>query len=196
MSVKTSQSLLQEAKHDPQSEAWFQLNSIYDPLISGWIVRAGVEESEVGDITQEVLQTLAQDLSKFEHNGRVGAFRNWLKTITIHRCRRYWDKKKKRSNDQSLNSNAGIHVLNELEDPCSDFSVLWDKEHDDFVFEKILELIRNEFEPQVFEIFVRNTIEGDSPKLLASQFGITIGNIYKIKSVSYTHLTLPTIYSV
>ena len=49
------------------------------------------------------------------------------------------------------------------------------------MFEKILELIRNEFEPQVFEIFVRNTIEGDSPKLLASQFGITIGNIYKIK---------------
>lgn len=182
MHAKTSKSLLQKAKHDPSSEAWFQLNSIYNPLIAGWIARAGVEESDVGDITQEVMQTLAQELRKFEHNGRIGAFRNWLKTITINRCRRYWDSKKRQlPASKLLNEDSALKILNELEDPSSRVSMLWESEHDNYVLERIMQLIQNEFDQKDFNVFVRNSVNGESPKTIAEEFGISVGNVYKIK---------------
>lgn len=181
-SVETSKSLLQSAKHDPTSAAWFQLHKIYDPLIAGWVVRAGVEESEVGDITQEVLTAVSQELPNFDHNGRVGAFRSWLKLITVNRCRRYWDKKKRQVPIETGGQIAsGIGVLNELEDPRSDVSQLWDSEHDSYVFENLLNLIRSEFDAQVFDVFVRNTINGDSPKVISEELGLTVSRVYKMK---------------
>lgn len=177
--MNTSKSLLKRAKEDPRSEAWYVLSSIYDPLISGWIARFGVEESEVGDVTQEVMQTVVQELANFKHNGRIGAFRAWLKVIAINRCRRYWKNKQKQV--PTFNPEHGIKMLNQLEDPSSDVADLWDTEHDDYVFKKILQLIRREFEPQAVNVFIRNTIENESPQAIAEDLGLTVGKIYKIK---------------
>ena len=165
-----SQSLLQKAKLDPHSEAWSRLNRIYEPLIAGWIVRAGIAKSEVGDITQDVMQALFQDLPNFNHNGRVGAFRKWLKLISINRCRRYWDKKKREvSTKMPVESESSIGFLNSLEDPNSDNSLLWDKEHDNYILDKMIELVRAEFEKRDFDVFLRNAIEGQAAKELSKE---------------------------
>lgn len=180
--MNTSKSLLETAKRDLDSEAWFKLHRIYDPLIAGWIVRSGVDEAEVSDITQEVLTTVSQELPRFEHNGRVGAFRNWLKLITINRCRRYWDSKKKQvRTERSLDTDSGIMLLNQLEDPNSDVSQLWDTEHDSYVFEKLVELIRSEFDEKVYEVFVRNTLQDEAPKSIGEDLGFSVNAIYKMK---------------
>ena len=177
--MDTSRSLLQKAKDDPKSDAWFELISIYEPLITGWIVRAGVVQSEVGDISQEVFQTMLSELEAFEHNGRTGAFRNWLKITTINRCRRYWEAKKRWA---GLSGNDdGTEVLNQLADPDSELSRTWDNEHDHYVIERILKLVEREFAPKIFEIFVRNSLKGESPELLAREYEIPVGQVYKIK---------------
>ena len=174
--MDTSKSLLQKAKDDPKSDAWFELISIYEPLITGWIVRAGVEQSEVGDISQEVFQTMLRELGAFEHNGRTGAFRNWLKVTTINRCRRYWESKKRRAG-----TNDGTDMLNQLADSNSELSKIWDNEHDHYVIQRILKLVEREFDPKSFEVFVRNAIKGELPELLASEYEIAVGQVYKIK---------------
>ena len=180
--MKTSKSLLQRAKDDPKSDAWFVLSSIYDPLISGWIARVGVDESDVGDVSQEVLQTVAQELGKFEHNGRIGAFLNWLKKITINRCRRYWDNKKKQVPTlNSQNSEMGFKVLQELQDPKSDATTLWETEHDNYIFKKIVGLVQKEFEPEIFDVFYRNTINNEPPKSISEELDISVGQVYKMK---------------
>ena len=177
--MDTSKSLLERAKDDPKSDAWFKLISIYEPLIAGWIVRAGVEQSEVGDISQEVFQTMSHELGAFEHNGRTGAFRNWLKTTTINRCRRYWESKKRRARlSGTIN---GPDVLNQLADPNSELSKTWDDEHDHYVIDRILKLVEREFDPKSFEVFVRNALKAESPELLAREYEISVGQVYKIK---------------
>jgi len=178
MPDSTNHSLLKKAKLDQSSEAWFQLNGIYEPLIAGWIARAGVGESDVGDIAQDVMLALAQDITKFDHNGRVGAFRRWLKLITVNRCRRYWDN----SNRQlPTNKPLGAAVLDGLEDPNSNISKLWDQEHDTYVLGKLIQLVEKEFNKQDYDVFRRNAIEGESVKVISSELGISVGNIYKIK---------------
>lgn len=177
--MDTSKSLLEKAKDDPKSDAWFELIRIYEPLIAGWIVRAGVEQSEVGDISQEVFQALSRELAAFEHNGRTGAFRNWLKITTVNRCRRYWDSKKRRS--ELSGTIDGPDVLNQLADPNSELSKTWDNEHDHYVIDRILKMIEREFDRMSFEVFVRNVLKAESPELLAREYEIPVGQVYKIK---------------
>lgn len=189
MSNHTRQSLLQRAKLDPSSEAWFQLVEIYEPLTAGWVMRAGVSDSDVGDITQEVMLVLAQEIGNFDHNGRLGAFRRWLKLITINRCRRYWDKNKRHvTGSSSLDGDSAVAFLQDLEDPSSDISRLWDKEHDAYVLERMVQLVQREFDDRDYDVFLRNTVQGESAKAISSEFGITVGTVYKIKFRVLTRL--------
>lgn len=178
--MDTNNSLLELAKESAQSEAWFSLFNIYEPLIAGWISRSGVEESSVGDLTQEVLHVVATELPKFEHNGRKGAFRSWLKMISINRCRRFWDARK-RQVESIQTDTAGRNVLDQLEDPESELSQQWEFEHDQFVLRRMLELTRKEFDDQSFMVFTRNAINGESAQAIARDIGISVGQIYKIK---------------
>lgn len=36
------------------------------------------------DITQDVLSVLVRRIGSFHHNGRLGAFRNWLRSTTVN----------------------------------------------------------------------------------------------------------------
>ena len=187
--METDRSLLEKAKSSPSSEAWFTLTTIYEPLIAGWVVRAGVEPREIGDITQEVFKALLTELPKFEHNGNTGAFRNWLKTTTIFRCRRYWDSKKKQVPLTSAGeSDPEAQFLNQLEDPKSELSQRWNEEHDKYVISKILELVANEFDAKTYEIFQRNSLQGESPQAIAEDLGIDVAQVYKSKFKVLTKL--------
>lgn len=180
--MSTSKSLLQHAQADPESEAWFKLFSIYEPLIVGWIARSGIRESDIGDVSQEVLQALANSIGEFEHNGRAGAFRNWLKTMTANRCRRYWDWKKRQLPLADANKlDSSFTVLDHIADPKSELSKLWDEEHDQFVMRKALELVKHEFDETTYRIFVRYGLNGEQAKDLAEEFGVSAGQVYKAK---------------
>ncbi len=180
--MDTSKSLLFRAKGDRNSEAWLRLISIYDPLISGWLRRGGVETRDVSDVSQDVFCKVSSELQNFDHYGRVGSFRNWLKKITINCCRRYWeDKNRQVPTTKSLHLDPEFNLLNELEDPKSELSQLWDQEHDRYVFDRILQLIKNEFEERTLDVFVRNIVKGESPKDISDDLGISTGLVYKLK---------------
>lgn len=179
---ETSKSLLQKAGSDPQSEAWFRLFVIYEPLISGWVLRSGINQSEVADVTQEVLKAVSTDLRKFEHNGNIGAFRNWLKKITINRCRRHWDAQKRKVNlEDNENRESGISVLEQLEDPRSELTALWELEHDRYTAERILQLVKKDFGPTTIEIFTRNVLHEEPAQVIAHDLDIPVARVYKAK---------------
>ncbi len=177
--MKTSKSMLIRARESPDSEAWFKIISIYAPLIAGWLRRSGVSDTEVSDITQDVLYAVARELPRFEHNGRLGAFRNWLKTITVFRCRRHWEKQKR---NLPITDSDGLDlVLRELEDPNSDLSLQWDREHDSFVLDRILKLIEPEFDPVTMKVFRRSAVLGQTAKEISADIDISAGQVYKYK---------------
>ena len=127
------------------------------------------------------MQTLAQKLGNFNHNGQVGAFRKWLKLITINRCRRYWDAKKREVSTRQPDNETPNKFLDDLEDSSSDMSQLWNKEHDSYVLQQMLQLVRKEFDKRDYDVFLRNTIDGESAKKVSDEFGINISQVYKIK---------------
>src|SRR5215475_5216400 len=85
----TRQSLLLRAQSGEEN-AWKDLTDLYRPLIIAWLNRQGVPARDLDDLSQDILLRVVQHLPTFEHSGRRGAFRAWLRTIVGSRTCDYW----------------------------------------------------------------------------------------------------------
>src|SRR5436305_915680 len=87
---ETSHSLLERLRSQPDSMGWRRLVELYTPLIRAWMRRHDIPAHDADDLLQEVLSAVVRDLPHFDHDGRCGALRRWLRTITLNRLRNYW----------------------------------------------------------------------------------------------------------
>jgi RNA polymerase sigma-70 factor (ECF subfamily) len=175
----TSRSLLFRARqgHEP---AWQRIVSLYRPLIHGYLLRQGVRPQEADDLTQDVLAVLVRELPRFEHGGRTGAFRSWLRQITVNRAREFW-----RAGKCRAAAVGGSDFLQQVEQLADDDSVLtrtWDEEHDRHVLRHLLSLMEDEFGPELVRAFHRLTFEGAPAREVAAELGMSVGAVYTAKS--------------
>lgn len=175
----TSASLLERARDAADADAWRRLVDLYTPLIRGWLHRQGVRHPNLEDLTQEVLAVLVRELPNFEYSRRPGAFRHWLRTVTVNRLRAFWRAEQTRTAAVGANLD---HVLAELEDPHSAPSRLWDEEHDRHVLHRLLELIEPEFTPPTWEAFRRLVLQGQSAAAVAEALSLSVNAVLIAKS--------------
>jgi RNA polymerase sigma-70 factor (ECF subfamily) len=175
----TSASLLARVRANPQSPDWQHLVQLYEPLIHGWLGRQNVLGQDADDVAQEVLTVVVRRLPDFEHNQRTGAFRTWLKSITINCVRDHWRAKKHRpiQGDSDLQS-----WLSQLEDPASDQSRQWDQEHDRHVTRHLLNRLKDEFETKTWQAFSRVALDGVPAAQAAAELGLTSNAVFIAKS--------------
>jgi RNA polymerase sigma-70 factor (ECF subfamily) len=177
---QTSQSLLDRARDRGDAASWRKLTDIYSPLIRWWIAPHVAQREDADDLVQEVLATLVDQLPEFQHNQRTGAFRAWLRSITVHRLRRYW---RSRGNScQATGGDAVLQVLLQLEDPRSLQSRAWDDEHDRHVARALLEMIRLEFQFSTWRAFELQVRDGRAPADVALELGTTVNAVLIAKS--------------
>src|SRR6476646_2149816 len=79
----TSRSLLERAR-GRDAAARRRLVELYSSLVYFWARRAQLTDADAADLVQEVWQSVATALSRFEHGERRGSFRAWLWTITLN----------------------------------------------------------------------------------------------------------------
>jgi RNA polymerase sigma-70 factor (ECF subfamily) len=150
---------------------------LYEPFIAQWIDRFGVPASDRSDLTQDALTVLVKELPAFRHSGQTGAFRSWLRTVIVHRTRHYWRTLQTRS--------KGImpsNVLDELEDPSSNMSCEWDRQHDAHVAKKLITTLEGEFSPATWNAFRRQVVEGAKAALVAEELGLSVNSVLLAKS--------------
>src|SRR5262245_28153027 len=121
----TSVSLLDRLRDPADAVAWRRLVDLYEPLIRGWLARHGLQDSDRDDLAQELLTVLVRELPGFQHNRQRGAFRHWLRTITVNRLRAFG----RAAQYRPLATGASdlTKVFDELEAPDSELSRLWDE---------------------------------------------------------------------
>ena len=183
---ETSATLLERLNDRSDSVAWRRLVDLYSPLINAWLRRHGVPAEDAEDLTQEVLEIVVREVSRFRHNGRVGAFRTWLRTITINCLRQ--SLRSRRFRVQATGSPDITMMLDQLEDPASNLSQRWDREHDQHVLERLLELIEPDFRPATWKAFRRQIIDGASAETVAAELGLTVNAVLIAKSRVLSHL--------
>ncbi|MFI5456964.1 MAG: RNA polymerase sigma factor [Isosphaerales bacterium] len=176
----TSKSLLVKARDRSDQAAWRRLTELYEPLIERWVRPHVAQRADAEDLVQEVMTTLVRELPGFDHNQRPGAFRAWLRTITVHRLRAYWEKR-----DARLASAGGPDLreaLAQLADPTSALCESWDEEHDRHVTKTLLKSIRLEFQPATWRAFERQVQDGQPASDVAQDLGISVNAVLIAKS--------------
>ena len=160
--------------------AWRELDRIYRPLIVYWLERFGLQPNDVEDLTQEVMALLAREVAKFEHNGRVGAFRKWLRTITVNRARSFL--RAGRCRPSVPGSTLFQEMVSQLEDDRSRVSTDFDREHDRHVVRQLLAEVSSSFEASTMQMFRRHVLDGVDAKAVAEELGASPRAVYIAKS--------------
>ncbi len=181
MSVATTSfSLLDRLQNQQDETAWQQLNDIYAPLILGWLSRQQLERSDRDDVVQDVLLVVLRRLPQFQHNRRPGAFRTWLRAISVNCLRDHWRTRRLRplvGGDTSF-----LEALNQLTDDNSDLSRQWDEEHDLIVTRKLLDSIRDDVEEPTWQAFEGVALQEKPAAEVATELRISIASVYQAKS--------------
>jgi RNA polymerase sigma-70 factor (ECF subfamily) len=169
--METSLSLLHRLRHAPESESWNRLVDLYAPLIRAWLRKYDVQDSDADDLLQDVLLAVSKDLGKFEHGGQPGSFRGWLKAILVNRLRKFW---RARDHRPQARGDSDIHArLAQLDDPASEMSQIWNRQHDQYVLRQLLALVEPHFTPNTWTAFCRVALEGADPGVVAKKMGIS-----------------------
>jgi RNA polymerase sigma-70 factor (ECF subfamily) len=175
----TSASLLGRLLRRPDDQAsWNQLVGLYEPLLYGWLRRYLRHEEDARDLTQEVLGVLAKELPAFRYDQGRGRFRAWLRTIMMNRLHDFWRQRKELPLTGDPDAAA---FLAQLADPSSGLSQRWDREHDEHVARRLLELIRPQFEPTTWQAFYRVQMQGEAPAQVAVDLGLRVNAVYLAK---------------
>ncbi len=175
----TSLSLLDRLCQAANSADWDQLVRAYSPLLSKWAGRYDVQAADVEDLVQDVLLVVMRELPSFRHSRQPGAFRTWLRRILVNRLRNFWRDRGRGAKRERDNLAAR---LDELEDPASSLSRLWDREHDCHLAARLLKLLDNRFTESTREAFRRLVLEGEEAEQVAAGLGLSLNAVFTAKS--------------
>jgi RNA polymerase sigma-70 factor (ECF subfamily) len=179
-SSETSLSLLEALQRPTAGDAWQRMAELYGPLIRGWLRRNAILPHDQDDLIQEVLAIVVRKVPAFERVDRPGAFRRWLLNITINCVRDFW--RARRLRGVAVNDTSFGERLSQLDDPDSPLSRLWDVEHDRYILERLLELVRPHFELKTWTVFCRITLDGIPPAEAAAEQGLSPNAAFIAKS--------------
>jgi RNA polymerase sigma-70 factor (ECF subfamily) len=177
---ETSTSLLDRLRLQPDQAAWQRLVDIYTPMVRGWLRQHAMLQQDADDVVQDVLAVVVRKLPQFHREPRTGAFRRWLRSITVNCLRDFW--RSKRSRPVATGDSNLQQMLDQMEDPDSDLSRQWDQEHDRYVTRGLLELIKPKFEASTWQAFQRVALDGVAPDQAAAELGMTVNAIFIAKS--------------
>lgn len=160
----TSISFLRRLQTTPTNDGWRAFVQIYEPMIARFLDARGVRPHDIDDVRQEVMALLLRELPAFDHNGRTGAFRRWLRMVTAHRLRtvqrRDW-------RSPAAGGSTYEDLAAGLEDDHNEIAWEWDREHDRHVLRQLIAQLPDN---QSTRIFLRVEIEGKSVESVAEEF--------------------------
>lgn len=189
---RTSPSLLLRVKCDPPDEdAWSDLLHLYGTIVYDWARSFGVQDSDAANLVQIVFRRVAGAIGRFEPHYEKGSFRAWLWRITRNELNRFFtDRKKRPSAIGGDDAGAMLHSVADpqADDPVGDDLVVEGLIGDDHaepnpesthirILRNALELIRPEFSDNVWNSFLKMTIEEKTMNEAAEELGISPGAV-------------------
>jgi RNA polymerase sigma factor (sigma-70 family) len=177
--VETSTSLLDRLSQRPDEAAWRRLDLLYRPLILSWLKRDPGLHGDADDLAQEIMSVVCRELPGFTRQ-HTGSFRKWLRTIAANRIKGYH--RARQSRPLALGMEADEGPLAQLADDHSELAQLWDKEHNEHVVRRLLELMADEFSETHARAFRRVVLDGIKPARAAEELGVSVNVVLLAKS--------------
>src|SRR5262249_47383652 len=152
-------------------DSWRRLLVIYEPLLRHWLRSAALQPADRDDLTQQVLTVLVRKLPQFRHSGRTGAFRSWLRHVTLNELSDFLRRR------AGLPALRAADALDALDAPAGALARAWAGEYDRHVLAGLLELVRDEFAASTWRAFRRVALEEVAPAAVARETGLTVNAV-------------------
>jgi RNA polymerase sigma-70 factor (ECF subfamily) len=170
--VTTPVSLLKRLQSGNETQSWDRFVRLYTPLIYGWARHKGIGREEAADVVQEVFAVLVRKLPTFEYNP-AGGFGQWLRTITVNKCRDLLRRRAARPAQTNLDPAP----------PDADgVAAFTEAEYHQRLARLALEIMRDEFEPNTWKACWEHVVSGRPAAEIAADLGMTPGAVYVAKS--------------
>lgn len=161
------------------ADAWTRLARLYTPLVYRWGRQCGLQTNDAADVVQDVFIAVASHIESFSLDDPGASFRGWLWTIARNQVRLYYRKRKDRPE-----ATGGTDAHRVLE-ACPDV-VLLDEEPSGYnsrqgLVHRALELIRQDFQEQTWQAFLRLAVEGQAARDIAADLGMTPAAVRQAK---------------
>lgn len=165
--TETPQTLLVRLCRQPEEQDWQRFVQLFTPLLSRWVRRFDVAESDTEDLLQELYLLLWKHLPTFSYDSSK-SFHAWLWTVT-RRFSRDWLQRTKHL--VSLDYAGQLPTRDELtpED---------EKEFARELVHRGLALIQADFTPTTWAVFQGIALEQQPAKDLAQQYGLSTNAVY------------------
>ncbi|MEQ8667737.1 MAG: RNA polymerase sigma factor [Pirellulales bacterium] len=177
---QTSLSLLERLRQSSADDAWTVFFDQYGPMVRRWLIARGINQHDADDLQQQVMQFSVENVPHFEHNGNVGAFRCWLRRVVSNRMRSHWRAENRR--EAAAGGSDGLAIAQQLEDPESRMSKMWDDEFNRMICQKMLERVQTRFTEQSFRAFQLVVMDGRRAADVAKELGMSPGAVRTAQS--------------
>ena len=176
----TSLSLLEKVKVQDQS-SWERLVALYTPFVYYRCRKAGLQRADAADVGQEVFVAVARKIVGFHRDRPGDSFRRWLGAITRTKI---LDAFRRMKHEPRVVGGLGVSprldqmiaAESDVEEPEKD------KEADRIIYRRAIELIYAEFAPLTWRAFWLVVVEGEHPRDVAADLGMSVNAVYLAKS--------------
>ena len=166
----TSVSLLLRLRRDADAASWAEFVRVYEPLLTGYVQRCGLQPADVADVVQEIFVRLLRGLPQFEYRAERGRFRDWLQRV----CRNAvtdWHRRRPRHRGAAAYEKAAV-------DP----EPSWERAHHRQILEHALRTVREDVSDRVWLCFERYVLQGCDAGEVARALGLKRSAVYVIAS--------------
>ena len=178
----TSLSLIDLARaKDP--DAWNKICDIYTPLVYGWARKAGLQEADAGDVTQDVFQAVAKSVNSFRRDREGDTFRGWLWTIARNEIRGWY---RRRAKDATAQGGSDARMrLESVPDWISDDTTLEEVDESGsaaaLIIRRAADLIQQDFATHTWQAFWRLAVEAQPTLEIARDLNMSSGAVRQAK---------------
>jgi RNA polymerase sigma factor (sigma-70 family) len=175
----TRLSLLVRLRDARDDTAWTQFVEIYAPLIFGLSRKAGLQDADAADLTQDVLQAVSGGIRRLDYDPRRGSFRGWLFTVVRNKLCNFLAAQKRPGRATGA---ADIQqLLEELPARDEDQTAWWDREYEQRVFTWAAEQVRGAFRESTWQAFWLTAVDGKTGPEAARKLKMSVAAVYLAK---------------
>jgi RNA polymerase sigma-70 factor (ECF subfamily) len=152
---------------------------LYGPVVYRWTTKRGLGEHDAADVVQEVFQSVAEHIGRFQRRPTADSLRGWLWTVTRNKIRDHF---RRRQNEPSAAGGTAAHAQLQA---AANVPEANDEPPDALTAElahRALRFLETEFEPSTWKAFWATAVDGRDTADTAAELGLTIGAVYKAKS--------------
>lgn len=168
--LTTSYSLLERIRWLDRQTDWARFVEVYSPMLFALAGRLAIPATEREDFVQDVLIRIVRAMPDFQHDGQH-RFRAWLKTVALN----IWRNRRKTHPLVAIEEDLTSAVESDVERFIEDESLK-------YLADRALLVMRNDFQPTIWQACWQTVVEGRSSQDVADSLGVSVAVVYSARS--------------